>query len=281
MLRFADANSPLDRAKAVVLGVCFEGTVSFRKGTAHAPDAIRKESHNFETFLMEHGVELLEAEVHDAGNLSGFQSVAKMMADVEKAIHRLFEHQRFLVVLGGEHSITVPVVRGLGASRVLVLDAHLDFRDEYEGERYSHACASLRIAELVGAEHLYQIGVRSASAEELKDAERMGMRFSTAEDVRELGIEEVCAEAERVLGSGSLYLSLDIDVIDPAHAPGAGTPEPFGLSSLEVKRVIERFAPRLIGMDVVEVCPPQDSGNTASLAARLIREAIGLRLLGK
>ncbi|MEW5936948.1 MAG: agmatinase [Candidatus Thermoplasmatota archaeon] len=281
MIKFADANSPLERAEAVVIGVCFEGTVSFRKGTACAPDAIRKEAHNFETFLMEHGVDLLEAEVHDAGNLTGFETVGAMMAEVEKAVRALASGHRFIVVLGGEHLITVPTVKGLGASRVIVLDAHLDFRDDYEGERYSHACTSRRIAELVGTEHIYQIGVRSACAEELRDAEQMGLRFSTAKDVREAGIVEICAEAERLLGSGPLHLSLDIDVIDPAYAPATGTPEPFGLSPLDVKRVVERFAPRLVGMDVVEVCPPHDSGNTASLAARLIREALGLRLLGK
>jgi len=278
MQRFADAGASLEEARAVIFGIPFQQTVSFRKGTAKAPEDIREESYNFEIFQLEHGIDLAELKIHDALDLDGLSDVDAMLSRTETEARRLSADGRFLVGLGGEHSVSEPLVKAFGKINVLILDAHLDFRHEYEGERHSHACAARRIADIVGTDRIYQIGIRSGCKEEYEDAKSMGLHYASASEVREKGIEAACDKAAKHLGKGPLYLSIDIDAVDPAYAPGTGTPEPWGITSWDAKYVVDRFAPSLTAMDVVEVCPAYDNGNTSSLAAKMVREAIGLRL---
>ena len=275
---FADAEVGLREAKTVIFGVCYEGTVTFRKGTSKAPQAIREESCNFESYSCEHKVDLSKARVFDAGDVGPFRKPEEMAMAVGKRAAELCEG-KFLVMLGGEHSVSPPVLRAVAAPGVIVIDAHLDFRDEYHGSRLNHACASRRFADVVGAENIYQIGIRSLCKEELQDARELGLRFATAIDVREEGIQKVVDEALRAVKRRPLYLSIDIDGVDPAYAPGTGTPEPWGITSWDLKHVVDRVAPLCSGMDVVEVSPACDNGNTASLAAKVVREAIAVRMM--
>ncbi|MFH0816752.1 MAG: agmatinase [Methanobacteriota archaeon] len=274
---FADANVGPSEADSVLFGVRYGGTVSFRKGTENGPCAIREESWNFETFHWEHGTDLETSRLFDAGDIGPFKTPEEMASSVGARAKEL-AHGNFLIMLGGEHSVTSPVVKATGAKAVVVVDAHLDFRDSYHDSKYNHACATRRISEIVGVEGVFPIGVRSICAEEHEDAKRLGLRWATSNDVRTKGIDRVIDDVLAQLKGRPLYLSIDIDGIDPMYAPGTGTPEPWGIASLDAKRIVERLAPELVGMDVVEVCPACDNGNTASLAARLVREALAVRM---
>ncbi|MBM4237329.1 MAG: agmatinase, partial [Euryarchaeota archaeon] len=156
---------------------------------------------------------------------------------------------------------------------LISIDAHLDYRDSYLGLRYSHACVTRRIVEHLGLENVLVFGVRSISSEEVGGT--MPQHID-AFAIKEMGIEEAFRRALNLLGRRKVFLTLDIDGIDPAYAPGTGTPEPFGLSPLEVKMCIDMAGPRLVGFDITEVSPPYDKGNTAALAARLMREVIAV-----
>jgi agmatinase len=277
---FADANVGPAEADSVLFGVRYGGTVSFRKGAENGPCAIREESWNFETYHWEHGTDLERSKLFDAGDIGPFKTPEEMASSVATRAKELAGNH-FLAMLGGEHSVSPPVVASTKAKGVVVVDAHLDFRDSYHDSKNNHACATRRFAELVGVENVYPIGIRSICAEEFEDARRLGLRYATSADVRAKGIDAVIGEALACVKARPLYLSIDIDGIDPAYAPGTGTPEPFGITSWDAKRIVERLAPELVGMDVVEVCPACDNGNTASLAARLVREAMAVRMKGK
>ena len=183
------------------------------------------------------------------------------------------------VLLGGAHSGTEGAVRALARRypdlSVLVMDAHLDFREEYLGEPRSHACATRRCSDVVGVDRVAVLGVRSVSAEELELAQDEGLAFAPADSVTEEGLLPVLEDLLEPTGGGPLYLSVDLDVLDPSHAPGVQNPEPWGLSPLDVRHVVDAVAPRLVGLDLMECAPVHDGGQTAIVAARLLRHAIG------
>jgi len=270
---FADANASFDDARFVILGIPFDRTASYRTGARFAPNAIREASYNFETFLFEHGVDLLSIPFHDMGNLEEQGSVDAMVENAQMVIGEAVNAGKFPLVMGGEHSVTIPAVRTFGDIGVITIDAHLDFRQEYLGERNSHACVTKRIAEHVGLDRVAVLGVRSMSLDEWEDDKPLYYDVFT---IRRRGVKECLDEAVRALGAEKIYLSLDIDAIDPSFAPGTGTPEPFGMDPIDVKAIISGLGDRLIGFDVVEVCPPCDQGSTAALAARLMREVIAV-----
>lgn len=280
---FADADSGLEEAEYVVVGLPFDGTASFRSGSRDGPDAIRQASFNFESYDFQYGIDLSELAICDLGNM-------ELGADPSYAQETIMEGLAFLperavpIFLGGEHSVTPAIVEGLGrragarsALGVLVLDAHLDLREEYGCTRASHACASRRILEKQAVAGYASIGIRSGSREEFDWAAENGIFYFTARQVREKGVDAVLDRAMEKLQCERLYLSIDLDVLDPASAPAVGNPEPFGLSSWDVGRVIERLAPRLVGLDIVELTPAYDRGETALLAARLVREFMAAR----
>jgi len=275
---FADASSSYDASDFVVLGVPFDRTTSFRPGARFGPDAIRQHSWNFESFDLETGIDLSEAKVHDLGNTDEFGSAEEMVRGVRDELRPLYRAGKFPIVLGGDHACAPPSVEAYPDDApslgILYLDAHLDFRASYLGDARSHACSSRRIVEKVGARNVVVLGVRSVSREEIDDNRTIGMPFVSAHEIARDGIAASVQRALNMLKTERLYISLDIDAIDPAYAAATGTPEPFGLTPRDVKYVIDQAAPRLVGLDIMEVSPPYDQGNTSALAARLAREAI-------
>lgn len=274
-LLFADASSTLEDSDFAIFGVPFDGTSSFRSGTAQAPGKIREASHNFETFKFEHGEDIESIKFCDLGDLDEFENVDLMTRGVEAFAKDLVAKGKFPIALGGEHSISPAVVRSFDKVGVISLDAHLDFRNEYEGEKNSHACSTRRIADIVGVDRVVPIGVRSMSKEENIDAEELGLRFiSSYAFHEEPNMKDAVDKAVKWMDRAKIYLTLDMDVFDPAFAPGISNPEPFGLEPIEIKKCINHLADKLVGFDVVEVSPPFDNGNTSALAARLVREVI-------
>ncbi len=274
---FADANATFEEAKFVIAGVPFDRTTSFRPGARFGPDSIRQHSWNFESYDLETGVDLSDVPIHDLGNAGEFGSAAEMVASVREELRPVYEAGKIPIVLGGDHACSPPVVEAHpdpSSLGVLYLDAHMDFRSSYLGDSRSHACSSRRIVERVGARNVVVLGVRSVSREEIDENKGIGMSFVTAHEVAREGIESAVQRALNMLKTERIYVSLDIDAIDPAYAAGTGTPEPFGLTPRDVKYAIGQVAPRLAGLDIMEVSPHYDNGNTSALAARLAREAI-------
>ena len=272
---FADAEASFNDARFIFYGYPFEGTACFRKGTAKAPDEIRKHSYNFETYLMELGVDLSDVALNDYGNLELTKDQGKNESMVTELVSKIVNGGKFPIGLGGEHSLTPPAVKAVQGKYpnliVVILDAHLDFRVEYEKNPMSHATVTRRVSEIVGADNVCSIGTRSVSRAEISEARGIGLKFieSGWTELREY-LADVIEDLD-----GPVYLSLDMDAIDPAFAPGVGTPEPFGMTPYEVIQTINFFADRIVGFDCVEVCPPYDNGNTSALAARLTRHLIG------
>lgn len=273
MLRFADAVAPFDESKFVIVGVPFDKTTTYRSGTRFAPTAVRETSQTFEKENFEHGITFDDIPVHDAGDLFEEGTVDEMVASVNEEAHRLVSARKFPIFIGGEHSVSPPIVRAFEDVSVITIDAHLDFRDEYQGLKNSHACAHRRILDHVGKGNAFAFGVRSISADEKVDDALYADAFRIHKEGTEKVFEEMLAKLKRK----HIYLSLDIDGIDPAYAPGTGTPEPFGLTPWDVRYIINRIGDRLVGFDVVEICPPYDNGNTSILGARMMREVMAVK----
>jgi agmatinase len=274
---FADANASFEESKFVIAGVPFDRTTSFRPGARFGPDSIRQHSWNFESYDLETGNDLSDVPIHDLGNADEFGFATDMVDAVREEIRPIYAGGKIPIILGGDHACSPPCVEAYPEGKslgVLYLDAHMDFRATYLGDHRSHACSSRRITEKVGAKNVVVLGVRSVSKEEVDDNRTIGMPFITAHEVARDGIEASVRDALRLLQTERIYVSLDIDVVDPAYAGGTGTPEPFGLTPRDVKYVLGQVAPRLAGFDIMEVSPHYDNGNTSVLAARLAREAI-------
>lgn len=277
--RFADADEDRDEAAYVVLGAPYDGTVHFREGAAQAPEAIRQASWNFEMFNLRNGVDLGDVPVHDAGDVDVEDLEPDAMADaVREAVADVVADGAFPLLLGGEHSVTPPAVEAVADEHpdvaVLQIDAHLDYRDRFEGNGRSHACVARRLAETVGVDGLALWGVRSAGSEEHAAAREDGLEVATAQQIRRTSARQALAGLLEHLSDRPIYLTLDIDGVDPAYAPGVGTPEPYGLTPDDVLAAITRTAHRLVGFDVCEVSPPADPGTTSPLAARLARDVL-------
>lgn len=274
-LTFADADAPFEEADVVLFGVPYDRTASFRSGARLGPNAIREASWNFEDYMMDHQVRLSDVRVCDLGNTEEFGPTKDMVEGVRRRSEKIVQSGKVPIVLGGEHSLAPASVMGFDHNiGVLGIDAHLDFRDEYLSDRFSHACSARRIADHVGVDDVVYLGVRSFSAEEAQDLDRLGLSYVSAFDIHEDGMDRAVDRALKSVGEERIYLTIDVDGIDPAYAPAVGNPEPFGLTPLHVKSLIDQIGPRLVGMDINEVAPGWDHGQTALLAARLVREAI-------
>lgn len=259
--------------RVTLLGVPWDDQSSFARGAAAAPDVIRRAlvspSSNLST---ETGPDLV-AGIHlaDGGNVRIPPGDAATVADaITRAAGDALADGSPLLALGGDHAVTFPLVRA-HAKRyprlsILHLDAHPDLYDDFEGQPYSHASPFARILEGGHAAQLVQVGIRTLNDAQRPQVGRFGVRQLAARDFSEEAVDSLRFD-------GPVYLSLDLDVLDPAFAPGVSHHEPGGLSVRDVLRVIQRFTGQLVGADLVELNPSRDaSGVTAMVAAKLVRE---------
>ena len=267
---FADADAEYSSADYVLFGVPFDGTTSFKAGCRDAPLAIRQVSYNIETYLPFYDLEMTDVSVHDMGDMYVECLPDLMVEQVADAVSDLMKDEKVPIMMGGEHSVTIGAVQTLKPKWYVVCDAHLDMQDEYRGSPFNHDCVTARVSEVV--ENIVIIGARSGCKEEFEYA-RENYHLYTADDVEERGIHAVLDEVSELIGDDSLYLSIDADAIDCCLTPGLGTPEPFGLTPKDVRAVIRRLAKNAVGFDYVEVLP-NDQGQTAMVAAHMIREFI-------
>ncbi len=258
----------------VMVGAPLDMTVTFRPGTRLGPRAIREMSHNIEEYSLELGRDLSSVPIYDAGDLilpGG--DLDKSLQLIEDAAETILNDGKLPLFLGGEHLITLPLVKAAARRHpgliVLQLDAHADLLDAYEGAKLSHASVMRRVVEVVGKENLIQLGIRSATREEMVYARENTLMMCY--DVVP-GLEEVVQS----LKDRPVYVTVDIDVVDPAFAPGTGTPEPGGIDSTEfIQSAYYLYDLNVVGMDLVEVSPAYDCANvSALLAAKYLREAM-------
>ncbi|MBN2599879.1 MAG: agmatinase [Candidatus Thermoplasmatota archaeon] len=270
---FADAETSYDAASFILFGVPFEKTSSFRHGADKAPAEIRQASWNFERYDLRTGVNFEDIPVHDYGNLEVNNLTSKEVYNTVKTFTaKILAAQKIPIAIGGDHSITPGIVAAFPKDiAVLSLDAHIDFRQEYKNDRYNHACVIRRITDHLPIQNIAVLGLRSAEKEEYDQATTQGLFFRDAFTITTHGLKTIIQHTKKHLNGKKIYLTLDIDVVDPAYAPGTSTPEPCGLTPMQVIELIEAFAPNLIGCDLVEVCPPYDQGQTAVLAAKFIK----------
>ncbi len=274
---FADADAEYSSADYVLFGVPFDGTTSFKAGCRDAPLAIRQVSYNIETYLPFYDLEMTDVSVHDIGDMYVECLPDLMVEQVADAVSDLMKDEKVPIMMGGEHSVTIGAVQTLKPKWYVVCDAHLDMQDEYRGSPFNHDCVTARVSEAVS--NIVIIGARSGCKEEFEFA-RENYHLYTADDVEERGIRSVLDEVSALIGDDSLYLSIDADAIDCCLTPGLGTPEPFGLSPADVRAVIRRLSKNAVGFDYVEVLP-NDEGQTAMVAAHMIREFIAGHFCGK
>lgn len=273
---FIASSDDYGSARAVIYGMPMDYTVSFRPGSRFGPGRIREASVGLEEYSPYLDRDLADLRYFDAGDLPlPFGNAARSLDMIGDYVAGLLADDKFPLGLGGEHLVTWPIVKTVHARypdvALIHIDAHADLREQYEGESLSHATPVRKIAELIGGHNVYQFGIRSGSREE----------FRYARDKVHFHPFDVLAPLERrlpELAGRPVYVTIDIDVLDPSCAPGTGTAEAGGITSRELLAAIHAIANsevRVIGADLVEVAPVYDpSEQTQITAAKLVREML-------
>ncbi|MBD3390008.1 agmatinase [Candidatus Micrarchaeota archaeon] len=278
-LQFLERNAGFDSADACILPVPYEGTVCFRGGAANGPEAILNASVEVEEYDIELGFETI-----GDGLPGGFHVMEPVEADKKKAseidrevysaVSRMMGADKFPIVLGGEHSISSGAVRAVAEKfpkvSVLQIDAHADLRNEFQGEKYSHACAMRRMMEYAGKSA--QVGVRSMSSE-------CAEYLSRNPELKSWGSEFKTEDVLGALGE-HVYISIDLDGFDPSEMPGVGTPCPGGVSWKKGLSLLREVAKKkkIVGFDVVELSPIEGEVVSEIFAANLVYKVAGYSL---
>jgi len=274
---FTGISSTYDKSHFVFFGVPYDKTSTYKAGSRFAPGAIRDVSANMELYSVRSEVDLEKVAVHDWGDVDVVEDLVETLARVKAVCSELLETKKIPIMTGGEHSITKAASDALPKGTGLVsFDAHLDLRDEFLGEKLSHATFMRRVSELLGPDHIMEIGIRAFSKPELDFTRKSGITMITPQDLRKTGIPKTVQRIRGFLSQFShSYVTVDIDVLDPAFAPGVGNPEPDGLSTDELLTLVDASMSRnTVGLDLVEVSPQLDSGQTAAVGVKVIFEAI-------
>jgi len=278
-LTFAGTERGFKEADYVIVGVPLDHTSSYRPGSRFAPLAIREASLHIEGFSFRTGKSICDLKIHDAGDLHVNADTEETLRLLELVTGEILKEGKKPVLLGGEHTLTLGSAGSLrGDFAVLCFDAHLDLRDEYMKRKICHATVMRRIHEFKNLRRMVMVGTRAACREEIKYAEKWGISFITSREIHRGSVEDISLQINRLLeGQNAVYLSLDLDVLDPAFAPAVQTPEPEGISTHQLLEIISKInLVNLVAFDVVEVAPQYDSGGTATVAAKAIFEVLSL-----
>jgi len=269
---FASCNSDYNSSRYVIFGVPYDATTTFRPGTRGGPRAIREVSYNFETYMPSCDINFADLPITDLGDIDTGVIPDGMVSDVFEVVENIIRDGKVPVMLGGEHSITTGAVRAARPDCYVVCDAHLDLRGEFRGTPHNHACTTHRVLE-EGVDDIIIVGARSGTHEQFELARSL-MLF-TADEIHKRGMKPVLEEIQDAVLKKRMYLSIDADVIDCCLTPGVGTPEPFGLAPQDIRDLITAIGPQAVAFDYVEVSP-FDHGQTATVAAQMVREFIAV-----
>jgi agmatinase len=273
--RFIACRASLPEARIALFGIPFEGRVNLRRGADHGPRELRLASDSIETYSPFLGRDLEDLAIADLGDCElGDGSPREQLARAREEIRRFWRPGLRPVMLGGDHTATLPVIEVLAPAipelRILQLDAHPDLREEFLGERYNYASAMARVMDVVAPERVYQVGMRTGAREEYQ---RKAPHLFPAHRTRPLdAVRSLLPE----LAAHPLYVTVDVDVLDPSEAPGTGAPEPCGITAAELVEIVRLLAPcSIVGTDLMEVAHAWDpSGRTGITASWILREAI-------
>jgi len=263
---------------ATVFGIPFDSTHSYKPGCRFGPDVIRDAFNNIEIFHPQFGIDLETVNIEDLGNTTHTVLASEMIDMVGKITKELVAKKRQLFILGGEHSITYGTYMSFPKETgYVVFDAHYDLRDEYANVKLSHAAYLRRIVEQRGADNILHVGARAFVKEELEFLKEHNIKTISDRQVREgLGPQLL---KEFASSFDSMYTSFDLDVLDPAYAPGVGNPEAAGMTSRELFDLIYSLENKKVtGVDIVELNPQYDNGATASIAAKIMSTLIAMNL---
>ena len=272
---FIGCESSFEEASIVLYGAPFDSTTSFRPGARFGPAAMRHESFGLETYSPYQDRDLMDISVFDSGDLElCFGSSEMALDDIEKRAEEILEADKFPLLLGGEHLVTLAAVRAVAAKypdlHIIHFDAHADLRDDYLGARLSHACVLRRCHDLLGDGRIHQFCIRSGEREEFRFAAQHTDFHPLSFD----GLEETVRELKEK--NVPIYFTIDLDCLDPAAFPGTGTPEAGGVTFLELLEAIRIVAQaNVVGADVNELAPMLDaSGVSTATACKVLRELL-------
>ena len=270
---FIGCDNGYDESGIVIFGAPFDGTTSYRPGTRFASSAMRNESFGMETYSPYQDKDLLDIPVFDGGDLElAFGNVEKALLDIQRFEEKLLSDEKIPCMIGGEHLVTLGAVRAVSEKyknlKIVHLDAHADLRAEYLGEALSHATVMRRCWEIVGDNSIFQFGIRSGEREEFTFAKR----HTSLHKFNFTGIDSVKDRVE----DDPVYLSVDLDVLDPSVFRGTGTPEAGGVTYTELLGALEAASLlNIVACDVNELCPVYDqSGASTALACTFLRELL-------
>lgn len=263
---------------ATVFGIPFDSTHSYKPGCRFGPDVIRDAFNNIEIFHPQFGIDLEAVNIEDLGNTTHTVVVSEMIDMVGKITKELVAKNRQLFILGGEHSLTYGTYMSFPKETgYVVFDAHYDLRDEYANTKLSHAAYLRRIVEKRGADNILHVGARAFVKEELEFLKEHNIKTISDRQVREGKGPQLLKEFASSFDS--MYTSFDLDVLDPAYAPGVGNPEAAGMTSRELFDLIYSLENKKVtGVDIVELNPQYDNGSTASIAAKIMSTLIAMNL---
>ncbi|MFZ7946498.1 agmatinase [Neobacillus sp. 19] len=274
---FIKSHPNFEESQVVLYGMPMDWTVSYRPGSRFGPARIREVSIGLEEYSAYLDRELEEVKYFDAGDIPlPFGNAQRSLDLIEEFVDQILAAGKFPLGMGGEHLVSWPVMRAVYKKypdlAIIHFDAHTDLRENYEGEPLSHSTPIRKIAEHIGPENVYSFGIRSGMKEEFVWAKENGMHISKFE------VLEPLKEILPTLAGRPVYVTIDIDVLDPAHAPGTGTVDCGGITSKELLASIHAIAGsevNVVGGDLVEVAPIYDpSEQTANTASKLLREMI-------
>jgi agmatinase len=277
---FSGFQKPFEKADYIILGVPFDVTSTYRTGARFGPNAIRLTSLNIETYSFRTGIDVEDLKLHDLGDLHISTDTEKTLERIALVIKDMLDAGKTPVTIGGEHTITLGVIKGLGekASKTAIVsfDAHLDLRHEFMDLKLSHTTFMRRINEQMKPAKIIEVGTRAVCKEELAYAKKAGVEFFTTQQIRREGSEKIAKQLrEKLAKYKNVYLSIDMDVLDPAYAPAVQNPEPEGLEPHALLDILSSICDkRLVGFDVVEVAPNYDSGVSAIQAAKVMFEVL-------
>ncbi|MBA2839629.1 agmatinase [Methanococcus maripaludis] len=270
--KFLTAYDTFNDADFVIFGIPFDATTSYKPGARFGPDEVRNASWGLETFSPILKKDLIDVKICDKYNLLMEGNQSEIINRAYSASKDILEAKKIPVMIGGEHSVTYPVVKAVKSVyddfAVIHFDAHCDLREEYMGNEQSHASVIRRTYDLT--KDIFQFGIRSGDQDEWEfgwENTNISMEMPTKDDIKKIN------ELEK-----PVYVTIDIDVLDPAFVPGTGTPEPCGFTPKELINslyLLEEIKEKIVGFDVVEVSPHYDIGKITSVtAAKIIRELI-------
>ena len=279
---FGGFQKSFEKANYIILGVPFDVTSTYRTGARFGPNAIRQASLNIETYSLRTGMDVEDLLLHDLGDLHVAANTEKTLETLERVIKSIIGNGKKSVTIGGEHTITLGIVRGLrdkpGETAIVSFDAHLDLRNEFLELKLSHTTFMRRINEEVRPARIIEVGTRAVCKEELAYAKKAGIEFLTTQQIRKEGNKRSANWLkERLEGYKYVYLSVDMDILDPAYVPAVQNPEADGLEMSVLLDILESVCDsRVLGFDVLEIAPNYDQGVSAIQAAKVIFELLCL-----